>query len=124
MYKMEVIRDGNRLDVSYEGDFEFAEAKQFYAQAQELAPKLKKGFIIVANLSFLEYMDVRARHFIEKTMDVLNNAGVSKVIRIIPDRAKDIGFNIMSLFHYSSHVELRTFKSASEAQEYLKKNGS
>jgi hypothetical protein len=63
-------------------------------------------------------MDISASSFIEKVMDLLNKSGVSRVIRIIPDQEKDIGFNIMSLFHYSDQVAVHTYKSYSEAEKY------
>lgn len=119
MFSLEISDQGKRLDVLYSGHFDLSQGEQFCAHIQKLIPRLKKGFIIVADLSSLEYMDNNARPFIEKAMDILNSAGVSKVIRIVPDREKDIGFSIMSLFHYSSHVALHTFKSCSEAQAHL-----
>lgn len=74
---------------------------------------------MLADLSSLERMDISARFFIEKAMDLLNKSGVSKVIRIILDQKKDIGFNIMSLFHHSAEVGIHTYKSYREAEEHF-----
>jgi hypothetical protein len=65
-------------------------------------------------------MDINAKQSIEKIMELLNKSGVSKVIRVIPDPKKDIGFNIMSLFHYSAGVAIHTYKSYREAEKHLK----
>jgi len=121
MFSLHISNNGNKLDVVYGGHFDLSQAEQFYAQAQEIVPGLKKGFIVVTDFSSLEQMDISACPFIENVMDVLNGRGVSMVVRIIPDREKDIGFNIMSLFHYSSEVAMHTFKSRAEAEEYLNK---
>lgn len=109
------------MDISYEGHFDLSEAQQFYAQIAEQSAQLRKGFILVTDLTLLEQMELNACPYIEKAMDVLNTAGVSKVVRIIPDQGKDIGLTIMSLFHYSSRVAVHTFKTHSEAECYVHK---
>jgi hypothetical protein len=48
---------------------------------------------------------------IRKIMDLLNQHGISEVIRIIPDPNKDIGFNILSIFHYDKDVKVLTCQS-------------
>ena len=95
------------------------QAEKLYKELQQLAPKLKKGFKILTDLSSLEIIEMEAHIPIEKAMDLCNQHGVSKVIRITPDPSKDIGFNIMSLFHYSQDVIIHTYKSFEEALEYL-----
>jgi hypothetical protein len=52
-------------------------------------------------------------------MDACNRAGVQKVVRIIPEPEKDIGFGIMSLFHYRRGVQIVTCESADEAAAIL-----
>ncbi len=120
MSSLKVDKEGNKLVITYDDYFDLKQAKQFYAQVQKILPELKKGFILLTDMSSLERMDLSARVFIEKAMDLLNKSGVSKVIRIIPDQKKDIGFNIMSLFHYSTGVPMHTYKSYQEAEEHFK----
>ena len=118
MFYLRIDDKGDKLVISYEDYFDYSQAERFFADLQKIAPKLKRGFLLVVDLSSLERMDPSAGVFIEKAMDLLNASGVSKVIRIIPDETKDIGFDIMSAFHYSHNVIMHTFKSLQEAERY------
>jgi len=117
MFRLSIDNKGNKLVITFKDYFDLQQAEQFYAEIQKIVPKLKKDFSVLTDLSSLERMDISARFFIEKAMDLLNKSGVSKVIRIIPDQRKDIGFNIMSLFHYSAEIDMHTCKSYQEAEK-------
>lgn len=119
MFNLSTDTKGNKLVIAFKEHFDLQQAEQFYHELQKNIPKLKDGFVVLTDLSSLERMDMNAKLFIEKAMDFLNKKGVSKVIRIIPDQAKDIGFNIMSVFHYSTGVATHTYKSYQEAIEDL-----
>jgi anti-anti-sigma regulatory factor len=123
MFSVEISDNGNKLVIIFGGLVDLPQAEQFYAKIQEAAPRLKKGFILLTDLSSLERMDVNAKSFIEKVMDLLNQSGISRVVRIIPDPEKDIGFNIMSLFHYSARVTVHTYESYPEAEKYSQLQG-
>jgi len=120
MFSLTAGKDGNELVIIFGGCFDLRQAEQFYKQASEVVPKLNKGFSVLTDMSSLERMDIGAKPCIEKTMDLLNKHGVSKVIRIIPDRGKDIGLSILSLFHYSAGVAVHVCKSYQEAEGYFK----
>jgi len=45
--------------------------------------------------------------------------GVELVVRVIPDPHKDIGFNILSLFHYRRRVRIVTCPTLEEAMKAL-----
>ena len=115
MFSLSVDEKGNKLVITFKDYFDLKQSEQFYAHVQKIVPKLKKGFSVLTDLSSLEHMEISAKLFIEKVMDLLNKHGVSMVIRIIPDKKKDIGFSIMSLFHYSAKVPIHTYKSYQEA---------
>lgn len=119
MFSVETDKSGTRLTVTIKGRFDLNQAEQLYGRVQEILPEIKKGFTILTDLTSLEHMEADTKPFIKKTMDLLNKHGVSKVVRIIPDEKKDIGFSIMSLFHYSSQVPIHTYKSFQQAKEHL-----
>ena len=56
-----------------------------------------------------------------QVMDLFNAKGVAMVVRVIPDPKRDIGLNILSLFHYSRKVRIVTVKSLDEATKLLTK---
>jgi hypothetical protein len=52
-------------------------------------------------------------------MDLCNKHGIEMVVRVIPDPQKDIGLNILSLFHYRRRVRIVTCKTLAEAMRAL-----
>ena len=119
MFKVTPDITRNKVIISFEGVFDLVQARDFYEEFKKSLLKLKRGFVVLTDLSFLEKMHPEAHHYIEKAMDLCNQQGVSKIIRIIPDPEKDIGFSVMSLFHYPKDVIIHTFKSLEEAGQYL-----
>jgi hypothetical protein len=84
-----------------------------------LLADLRRGFRLVADLSGLESMDVNCAREIGKVMELCEQQGVGLVIRIIPEPEKDIGMNILSLFHYHRHPRIVTCKDLAEAVALL-----
>lgn len=80
---------------------------------------LEDGFVVLTDLSRLESMDVKCTADLSRVMELYGNRHVSAVIRIIPDPARDIGFSILSLFHYPASVRIVTCSDAAEAERYL-----
>ena len=62
------------------------------------------GFTLLADFSNLDLMDTAAAKPIGLYMELLNQNGVGMIVRVIPDPSKDIGFQLMSHFHYDSEV--------------------
>jgi hypothetical protein len=56
---------------------------------------------------------------IGKLMELCAQKGVGTLVRVIPDPRKDIGLNILSLFHYGPRVRAVTCQTMSEAAELL-----
>jgi hypothetical protein len=42
------------------------------------------------------------------------------VVRVIPDPHRDIGLQIMSIFHYGGDVQILTCQTLAEAEEILR----
>jgi len=120
MSSVSVEKNGAKLTITLKAHFDLQAAEQLHAQVKEIVPKLVKGFVLLTDMTLLEHMDLNTKSSIEKTMDLINKQGVVKIIRIIPDQKKDIGFSIMSLFHYSTEVPIHTYKSYQQAAEHLK----
>jgi hypothetical protein len=64
-------------------------------------------------------MAAKAVPHIRRIMDLCNQRGVAMVVRVIPDPQKDIGLNIMSLFHYKRQVRIVTCQNLAQAQRAL-----
>ena len=109
----------NRATVRLSGDIDLACMK---ACVDLIATQLvlAKGFTVLTDLSGLNSMDRSCVPELERMMDLIRKSGAGTVVRVIPDQAKDIGFNILSLFHYRNKVHVQTFPSLAEAEAALK----
>ena len=77
--------------------------------------ELPEGFRLLTDLTGLEAMDSACLPHIKRAMDLGNKKGVALVVRVVPDPHKDIGFNILSIFHYRRGVRIVTVKTVQEA---------
>lgn len=109
----------NLITVRHIGHVQPEEVVAAIAKLRAMQPELKPGFRILADLARLDSMDSSCAPLIGQLMDVANESGVGLVVRIIPDPHRDIGLNILSLFHYDRKVRIVTVTTAKEAAEIL-----
>jgi hypothetical protein len=119
MFKAEVDKSKNLLKFVFSKHVTLEEMRHWREELTVLINEVKPGFKLLSDMSGLEAMDPECAHEIEIGMDLCNHAGISKVVRIIPDPRKDIGFSIMSRFHYRRGVKLVTRDTLAEALQAL-----
>ena len=119
MIEASIDKAANLLKVTYLGQVEAEEAKRSLGEVQGMVTQMKPGFRLLTDLRSLERMDLGCVPHIEEVMDLCDDKGIVMVVRIIPDPHKDIGLNIMSLFHYRRGVRIVTCKTIEEAQTAL-----
>lgn len=95
------------------------ELKRGLEDIKMLLADLPPGFRLLADFGRLESMDPACTTEIGRIMELLDRSGVGMVVRIVPDSNKDIGLNILSLFHYQHHPQTVTCKNMAEAAEKL-----
>jgi hypothetical protein len=108
------------LLIRYRGVITPKETEDGLKQVRAGLGKLEAGFRLLADLTELEKMNVGCAPFIEKAMDLCNEKGASLVVRVIPDPQRDIGLQIMSIFHYGSEVRIMTCETLAQAEEILR----
>ena len=84
-----------------------------------LLADLPSGFRLLVDLARLESMDPACSPYIGKLMELCDQHGVGLVVRVIPDPAKDIGFSILSIFHYQHRPQAVTCETMAEAARLL-----
>lgn len=84
-----------------------------------LLSDLQPGFSLLADLTHLRSMSEDCAPQIADVMDLCDQKGVRKIIRIIPDPARDIGFTILSRFHYTHKPRMILCKTLAEAADHL-----
>jgi len=119
MFEVEVDKTANLLSIDYGGRIDVEEIQQCGEKIRSLLGDLQPGFRLLTDLTNLESMDLECVPHIKRMMDLCNKQGVHTVVRVIPDPHKDIGLNIMSLFHYDRRVHIVTCKNLAEAKSAL-----
>ncbi len=122
MVKVEIDQPKRLLVIRYHGRIGPGAVKQALKEVGAGLEKLESGFQLLVDLSELESMEVSAAPHVEKIMDLCNEKGVTRVVRIIPDPHRDIGLQIMSYFHYGTGVHIVTCQTVAEANEILGQN--
>lgn len=119
MIKVETDVGRRLLTVTYCGHVVPGEFGPALGKMREGLAKLEPGFRLLTDLSGLESMDYSCAPLVDKAMDLTDCAGVSEVVRIVPDPKKDIGFQVMSYFHYGKDVNIVTCENMEEAMRAL-----
>jgi anti-anti-sigma regulatory factor len=119
MFETELAKAGSLLKISLAGRVAAEEVKGCAEQVQRLLPDTQPGFALLTDLSRLEAMGLDCVPHLKSFMELCNKAGVGMVVRVIPDPHKDIGFSILSVFHYRRRVKIVTCKTMEEAQRAL-----
>ena len=101
------------------GRVSMEELRQERIAAASYLEQLPSGFRALADLSQVESIDVGCASEIGKFMELFDEKGISLVVRIIPDPKKDIGLNILSLFHYRKRPRIVTCDNFTEAGKAL-----
>lgn len=121
MFRIEPDQLGNGLTIGYAGHVGPDETRRCAEEVRLVLTEMQPGFRLLVDLTELQSMDVSCSPLIGGIMEMCNTGGVAEVVRIIPDPTRDIGLQIMSLFHYGSDVRILTCATAAEAMEALAK---
>ena len=112
-------REKQLLYLSYIGQVRIGDLTRHQSEVAALMAELAPDFRVLMNLSELETMDVACMTEIGCLMELVGRSGVGLIVRVIPDPAKDIGFNILSIFHYPHRPQIAMCKNMIEAGKLL-----
>ena len=119
MFFATVNKPKQLLYLSFSGRVSVEQLQQGREDIVLLLADLQSGFRVLADLSRLDSMDTSCATEIGKVMELCEQKGVGLVIRIVPDPAKDIGLNILTLLHYRRRPRIITCSSLAEAEDAL-----
>jgi anti-anti-sigma regulatory factor len=119
MIQFETDQSRNRLVIRYRGAVGADESEKGLNEVRAGLAKLQRDFQLLVDLTALDSMDVKCAPFIENAMDLCNEKGASLIVRVIPDPHRDIGLQIMSIFHYGGGVRIVTCENLAQAEEIL-----
>ena len=107
------------LCVSYIERVRLGDLEHSRKDIEALIAELKPGFRLLTDLSRLEFMDLDCAPELGTLMEYFDRSGVSMVVRVIPDPKKDIGMNILTIFHYRNHPKFVSCAKLSQAAKHL-----
>ena len=104
---------------SYIGRVTPAELAVGIEDTRRLLADLPPGFRSLVDFARVESIELDCVEPIGRLMDLLDKSGVGLIVRVIPDPAKDIGMNILSVFHYPHRPNFLTVETMAEAGRHL-----
>lgn len=102
------------------GKITVADLRRTEPEVKILIAGFDAGFRLLNDLDDLQQMDDECAAVLGEMMDFFKTKGIEMVVRIIPDPRKDLGLNILSVFHYGRKVRTVTCKTMEEALNALK----
>jgi hypothetical protein len=88
-------------------------------ELKAMLAELPPNFRLLADLSQVESMDPECMTELGRAMELIGQHGVGLIVRVIPDPSKDIGLNILAIFHYPHHPRTITCQNLAEALQQL-----
>jgi hypothetical protein len=119
MFLVALNKPRQLLHLSYIQHVTPEELRRGYEDAKAMAADLSPGFRLLADFGRLDSMDLACRMELGRLMELADQSGVGLLVRVIPDPTKDIGLDILALFHYRKRPRMVTCKNMVEAAEKL-----
>ena len=120
MFLTELDRSQWLLKITVAGHSTPEEARSLLENLQSLLRDIPPGFRLLADLSGVLSMPTTAAPYIGQIMESCAEKGVELVVRLLPaEPSKDIGFAIMSHFHYGPDIRIVTCTTMEEAASHL-----
>ena len=107
------------LRVHFVGTVDAGEMRVCVEQMETALTDVPPGFRLLSDLSGLEVMNPDCAPFIQQAMQLCNGKKIGRIVRVIPDPRKDIGFNLMAVFHYDPSVRISFCDTLAEAESLL-----
>ena len=107
------------LNIRFLGKVQVGDIQKSLATITAELNSMPPGFRYLVDLSQLEAMDVDCVRELGDIMEMVAQAGVSMVVRFIPDPSKDIGMDILTVFHYPRDLKVVTCRTLEEVARIL-----
>jgi hypothetical protein len=113
----------NLLRVHFRGVVTAADVHGHLEDVRRLVAEAGRDFSVLTDLTDLEEMHIDTVRDLARVMDLYLESGVKRVVRVIPDPSKDIGFHLLSMTHYRGRVPIATFATLAEGIRELEQGG-
>jgi hypothetical protein len=96
--------------------------EEFQNACRDMTAELRTmlpGFRYLVDFSQLDSVELRCAPEIGRLMELVGQAGANLVVRFIPDPRKDIGMNILTIFHYPKNLKVVTCQNLNDVIQAL-----
>jgi len=114
-----IYHEKNVLHLSFQDDVGLIHFSELESRLPSIFRCLRPDFTLLTDLSGVEEIDFACVNQIAELMERIVEAGVGKVVRVVPDSRKDIGFSILAAFHYPAFLPVLVYADHEEAEKYL-----
>jgi hypothetical protein len=115
MFQVSADESGRTVTMSFSHHVVADEMQRCLGTMRDLLSKTQPGFQLLTDLTGLDSMETGCAPHIAEIMELCNSRQVKTVVRVVPEPQKDIGFALLSHFHYDRDVELRTYDNLADA---------
>lgn len=122
MFQVHADHATQLLTISFSENVDNEQMKRGLGQTTSALTSMKPGFRVLTDLSHLECMNPSCALLVGEIMTLCDQRGIDTVALVLPEERKDIGFILMTRFHYSSRVRICTFTHLPEAIRSLSSN--
>lgn len=119
MHLLDIDLTHNRVHITLSEIFDEAQASNLLTEMEARMEELRDGFLVLCDMTALQNFERAARPYFTRVMDLCDECGVGKVVRIVPNPLNDFGLTVLSHFHYSNGVPIITCRNLAEAQRHL-----
>ena len=121
MYLLEIDQKHNRVHITLADHFTEREARALLEEFSKRLGEISNNCHVLCDLSCVEQFDLEAKKVYRQVMDLCNENGTERVVRIFDDPMNTFGMSIMSYFHYDDSVKVKACNSYSQALRHLKR---
>jgi len=107
------------LNVRFIGQVRPEEIQSSWEEVTTEMGALSPGFHYLVDFSQLESMGLDCLPELGRVMELIGQAGPGLVVRVIPAPSKDIGMNILTIFHYPKQLKVVTCQNLIDAAKVL-----
>ena len=118
MFDAIINKKGTLLVVHFSEIVDRDQTRQTVECVRQLIKNVQPSFTVITDLGRVTHMDFECTEDIGQIMDLCNTAKVARVFRVIPNEGVDIGWKILSHFHYDQEaVQINTYPTFYQAMK-------
>jgi hypothetical protein len=120
MFEAELDESNRLLKIVVAGHVLPEEAERCLRHLHSLLADIAPGFRVLSDLSGIESMPLDTAPHIGQIMKLCTEKGIATVVRVLPSEPrKDIGYAILSQFHYRPNIRIINCATLEDAETHL-----